>query len=55
MNFFHRWQDVEDEERTVDTENRTEVRKFATKLYRTTIEYTKTLRELQDTQLEIIK
>ena len=49
-----RWKDVEDEKRTVDISNKTEVRKFSTDMYRTTQKYLGKLKYLLRVQLENI-
>ena len=52
--FVFRWKDVQDEKRTVDISNQTEVRKFSTDMYRTTQKYLKRLKRLERIQIRNI-
>ena len=48
---FFRWENVEDETKTVDVANATEVKLYALKLYRSVLTYLNELRAIEVTQL----
>ena len=52
---LYRWKDVENETRTIDIANKTEVRKFATGMFVATRTYLNNLTGLLDYQLKLIK
>ena len=51
----NRWKDVENETRSIDISNKTEVRKFATTMFVATRTYLNDLSGLLDYQLKLIK